>query len=214
MASIHTNTAYIALPLFLLLFNTASPVASIIIVQSIFNFIILFMLDTFTYSTEKNKHMTHRAFSVFWKNPILIGILTGVVFSYFHIELPDMLEKTFAIVSQSAPFLALFSLGLSLSFINTALNKKDFFEITTLVFLKSFLHPLVAFLVGHYLFKLTGFWLFAVIFIAAMPSPKNLFIFAKRYQTGEDRASLIVFTTTVISVVTLNMTLLVKSYLP
>ena len=36
MASTHTNTAYLALPLFLALFKKVSPVASIIIVQALF----------------------------------------------------------------------------------------------------------------------------------------------------------------------------------
>ena len=38
MATTQTNTAYLALPIFLLLFKTVVPVAGVIVVQAIFNF--------------------------------------------------------------------------------------------------------------------------------------------------------------------------------
>ncbi len=209
MASTHTNTAYLALPLFLLLFKTVSPVASIIIVQAVFNFFILLGMDVTT-GAKQNKSYSYTIFAVFWKNPILIGIILGVIFSSLHIELPHIISSTFTIVSKSALFIALFALGLSLRVDKASLNKKQKLEISMLIVLKSFVHPLIAFLVGYYIFGLTGFMLTALILMAAMPVAKNLFVFAKRYQVGVERANIIVFITTVISILTLNLILLLR----
>jgi malonate transporter and related proteins len=63
MASTHTNTAYLALPLFLLLFKTVSPVASIIIVQAVFNFFILLGMDVTT-GAKQNKSYSYTIFAV------------------------------------------------------------------------------------------------------------------------------------------------------
>ncbi len=212
MASSHTNTAYIALPLFLLLFHTIWPVASIIIVQSIFNFIFIFLLDTQNNSQHK-KHVLSRTLAVFWRNPILIGIILGLAFSFFQLSVPTVVNNTFDIAKQAAAFLALFALGLSLSFIKAKSVKNEFYEIGFLILLKTSLHPLVAFLLGYFIFQLQGFNLFAVVFIAAMPTAKNLFIFAKRYHAAEDSASLIVFMTTLVSIFSLNLILFLRHYL-
>ncbi len=207
MASTHTNTAYLALPLFLIIYKTVTPVASIIIVQTLFNFLILFGLDVST--NRSSRHANHyAALLVIFENPILLGTLLGLAFSYFHVVLPEVIYSSCSIVSQSASFIALFALGLSLGIPQLALNRKQKYEISILVILKTLIHPLVAFLIGYYLFDLSGFLLTALTLMAAMPTAKNLFVFARRYQVGSERANIIVLITTIVSIVTISLILL------
>lgn len=210
MASTHSNTAYIAIPLFLTLFKTIVPVASIIIVQVFFNFLILFGLDV---SADSNKKYAHhyKALLIVFENPILLGTLLGLTFSYFQIETPNIIQSTFSIVSHSASFVALFALGLSLGSSKLVFDRKQKFEISTLIFFKTILHPVAAFFIGYYVFSLSGFFLTSVTLMAAMPTAKNLFVFAERYKVGLERANIIVLVTTLISIVTINLILLANN---
>jgi malonate transporter and related proteins len=209
MAATHSNTAYIAIPLFLTLFKTIIPVASIIIVQTVFNFLIIFGLDISTNS--QTKHGNHyKALLIIFENPILIGTLLGLCFSYFQIELPTVVHSTFSMVSQSAAFVALFALGLSLGNAKFEFAKKQKLEILVLIILKTIMHPIAAFMIGYYLLGLSGFLLTALTLMAAMPTAKNLFVFAERYQIGLERANIIILITTVLSIATINTILLAR----
>ncbi len=207
MAAVQTNTAYLAIPIFLLLFNTLNPVAGVILIQAIFNFVIIFSLEYLTQTHKKNSPWK-LAFSVILKTPILIGIILGLLVSLYHVDLPKLVQSGCGIVRQSAPFLALFTLGLSLGAVKKAFTRKERDEACLLIILKSIIHPTIAFIVGHMIFHLPTFWLNSLILMAAMPTAKNCFIFAKRYQTGQDRANFIVISTTVLSILIINLILL------
>ena len=72
-------------------------------------------------------------------------------------------------------------------------DRKQKFEISSLIFFKTILHPICAFFIAYYVFGLSGFLLTAVTLMAAMPTAKNLFVFAERYKVGVERANIIVF---------------------
>lgn len=206
MAAVQVNTAYLALPFFLLLFNSIVPVASVIIVQAVFNFLIILSLDFFD-KKMPDQSLQYKVLSVFWKAPILIAIILGLIASGFQYHLPMIINSTCLIIKQSAPFVALFTLGLSLGFGEVNFSRKEKSELLTLILFKSLLHPLIAFCIGHFAFHLKPFWLLSLVLMAAMPSAKNLFIFAKRYHVGENRANTIVLITTALSVGTINCVL-------
>ncbi len=199
MAVTQTNTAYLALPLFLLLFNTVVPVAGIIVVQAIFNFSIVLGLEL-TSNNKTNQSPYYKATSVIFKTPILIGIILGLIVSGYQCALPVTLTNTFNIVKQAAPFIALLTLGLSFESSKLSFTVKEKSELVTLILFKSFLHPLIAFFIGQFIFQLPPFDLICLVLMAAMPTAKNLFIFAKRYRVSMDRANIIVLVTTILSI--------------
>lgn len=207
MAASHTNTAYLAIPIFLLLFHTFTPVAGAIVVQLFFNLIIIFCLETFS-NPDAKQSIKLRVFNSFWKAPILIGILCGLIVSLIHFPLPTFIQSTCLTTQKAAPFIALFALGLSLITTKSTFTRKDYGEIGLLVVLKNALHPIIAFFIGHFLFSLPIFWLRSLVLIAAMPTAKNLFVFAKQYRTGTQRASVIIVITTLISIISINLILL------
>ena len=141
------------------------------------------------------------------KNPILLGIFSGIAASYFTVPLAPVLVNLLTIVSQSASFLALFALGISLADRQLQLDKQGKTELTVLIMIKSIIQPILAFVLGTWLFHLQGFWLQALVLACTMPTAKNLFIFAQNYQIGVARSQWVVFSTTVFSLVSINIVL-------
>jgi predicted permease len=80
-------------------------------------------------------------------------------------------------------------------------------EIAAASLIKLVLIPLVAFAVGRFAFGLDAAQLGALVFVAALPSPKNAFILAQRYGVYIRRAAMTVFVTTVASAATLPLVL-------
>lgn len=204
MAATHANTAYLALPLFMLLLHTVAPVASIIVVQSLFNFLIVLGLELSTQQRVEQSHIK-TALSVLWKTPLLIGIFLGLLVSALGLKLPTVIDATFGIVKQSAAFLALLALGLSIGDTKASFDAKEKGETLVLIGFKSLLHPCLAFMIGHFVFHLSPYWLMCLTLMAAMPAAKNLFVFSQRYGLAVYRANVIVLSTTLISVITINL---------
>ena len=73
-----------------------------------------------------------------------------------------------------------------------------------LVFLKNIVHPLIAGLIGYYIFDLDGIWLGALVVVSAMPTAMNNFVFAQKYGAFENEASQVVFLSSVLSLLTLS----------
>lgn len=211
MAASFTNTGYLGLPLFLMLFDTVTPVASVILVQVIFNFCILLGLDVFS-NHKKRKLGLKTAVLVIIENPILLGNILGIAWSFCHLNLPNSISSVCEILSHLTSYVALFTLGLSLGLAKLALNKKQKVEIAFLVFLKTLVHPILALTVGYYIFDLHGFLLTALTLMAAMPTGKNLFIFAKRFNVGTERSNIIVVISTMVSMILLNIILLLTPF--
>ncbi len=193
MGCTHTNTAYLAIPIFLQVFHEAAPVAAVVMVQVWFTMAFLIGLEK-----GKLKHHQKSYIKIVVTNPMIVGIVLGVVFNVFSIHVPSMLEASLWLIRDSATFLALFTLGSSLADKNLMISKHESKEMFFVVFMKSFIHPLMGYTMG----KLWGVGkeqLFMLLLICAMPTAKNLFIFSQQYQVGTQRSNWIVFWTTVLS---------------
>lgn len=210
MASTHVNTAFMALPIFLLLFHNALPVASIMVVQAFATFIILTSLEILT--KREKQHWFKLLPKIFLRNPILIGIILGVIASSIHSQFPAPVEKTLVIITHSAAFMALFALGLSLYQPNIETRKiSNGIELVVISLLKTLLHPLLAFALGRFAFHLEGFNLLAVTLMAAMPTAKHCYIIANRYKIRPIRASFFVIGATLCSIVGIEVVLTLLS---
>jgi predicted permease len=66
-------------------------------------------------------------------------------------------------------------------------------------------------MVGKYLFHLPPTWLVYLVLMSAMPTAQNVFIFSQKYRVGIERSNLLVFITTIISFVTINLILIAFS---
>jgi malonate transporter len=213
MGSSQVNTAYFAIPLFILIFNNPTPVLPILIFQVlILTMIVLLIIehDLKEKSTENHGYYFEKIKSVFLimlKNPIILACILGIGFSFFHIQTPVVINKVLKLMGETAAPLALFALGQSLFFDLKKIVGKELMEVSIITFIKLLILPTLAFFIGKYIFHLSQFWLASLILMAAMPSPKNMFIFAVRYKLDVKKASTVVAVSTLLSFITLNLLL-------
>ncbi|MCX7125320.1 MAG: AEC family transporter [Gammaproteobacteria bacterium] len=210
MGSSLANTAYFAIPLFVLIFNDPAPVIPILIFQVVIVTTIVLILiehDVNEKAVKKEGYyfnLLKKIFLILFKNPLIIASFFGVYFSFSHIYIPVVFNNFLNMMGETAAPLILFALGQSLYFDLKKIVKKELIEVGILVLIKLFILPLLALLIGKYVFKLNGFWLASLIIMAAMPSPKNMFIFSARYNLDVKKASTVIAVTTLLSFITLN----------
>ena len=121
----------------------------VVIVQAFFNMLILFLLAASERVSFSLKGTGDIVVNVL-KTPILVGTILGVLFSYFQIHLPYFAHETAHLVSESAPFIALFALGFSLHASQGPGCDMPSAQIGVLVCLKTLIHPFVAWGFGFY----------------------------------------------------------------
>lgn len=207
MASNVTNSAYLALPLFLLLFNNPIPAITVLIIQSFINIAILISLENNT--TKKQASIFALLKNIFFKNPIFLGILVGFLVCVLHLQMPIWTLTSLNLIGNPASFLALFSLGLSLVVDYHPMKMSDAIDAGFLIFLKVIVHPLLGFLLGKFIFHLNSATLLAVVLMCAMPSAKNTFIFAKKYGVNSNKFNRVVFVTTLLAFVFISVILFI-----
>lgn len=99
--------------------------------------------------------MGHPVFEGLWrtiKNPVIIGILLGLLSSWADIGLPEPFEKSLTLLSASATPVALFSVGTGLS----RYKLSSHVRLTgASIFLKLFIQPATVFILC-FLFGITG----------------------------------------------------------
>ncbi|MBV4498408.1 AEC family transporter [Pseudomonas sp. SWRI12] len=207
-----TNTAFLAVPIFILLLGDSALVVPIIIFQSVvLTSISVFVMEVSSFSQIGSlSAFLKKTLLVVFKNPLIISALTGSLIS--QIKLPHMIDTDFFIIesmdmiADTAAPIALIALGASFYAGRvTSTMRNDCNEIVLGVFIKNFLHPAISFVVGQYIFGLSGLLLFSLILISAMPSPKNTFIFAQAYGVSVQKFNLVLLATTCVSFFVVNV---------
>lgn len=134
-------------------------------------------------------------------NPIIIGALCGLLFSWQEWRLPQLFQDPVDILAGAAIPLTLLSFGLSLIG-RKPLDKHSgqIPETAVAVGVKLVVHPMLTFLCGAYLFGLEGTALMAAVVMASLPSAQNVLVVATRYQVAELMARDTVLLTTIFAV--------------
>ncbi len=142
-------------------------------------------------------------------NPIIGSSLLGIAFSMNELPVPLPVDRTCQLLGSAGVPTALFTLGLSLGGEQLPVTQISRRLIYVLVGLKIFLHPALAWLLGRYVFDLSGPSLSALTIIAGMPTAMNNFTFAQRYGVFVQESSWVVFLSTVLWLLTLPVLLLI-----
>ena len=133
------------------------------------------------------------------KNPIVIGILAGLLWRLSPVALPALMDEVIGRIAGLAGTLALISLGMSLHRFGIARN---LMQGMTTSLLKVALMPTVA-VVMALLLDLPPNVAHVVIVCAAMPTGVNPYLIANRFGTGEALASNTMVIATALSPLTL-----------
>lgn len=137
-------------------------------------------------------------------NPIIIGLVLGLLFNVFSLPIPKVIDTTIELISRSALPCALFVLGASLSVYKLSGHFK---EALTIVALKLLLQPLLVWLLAFVVFQIDPLWGAVAVMLAAMPVGINVYMFSQKYQAGVAPISSAIVISTVLAVLTQSLLL-------
>lgn len=139
------------------------------------------------------------------KNPLIIGVLSAVPFSYFNIKLPEVFIKTGEYLSALAIPLALLGIGGFLSFRDIAKNP----SLTIIsAILKLIIFPLLT-TIAAYFVGFSGMDLGIIFILFACPTAIASFVMAEAMGANSRLAGNILLLTTLASVVTITLGLFI-----
>lgn len=137
------------------------------------------------------------------RNPLLIGSAAGIAVMLSGVDLPRPVLEPFALLGGAAVPMTLLALGMSLRGSRPLRSGPDAAERGAAVLLKSVIQPLLAYLIGRFLFGLDGPMLLAAVVTSALPTAQNVYVFASHYGRKAPFARDVIVLSTAVSAVTL-----------
>lgn len=206
LTAMFSSTAYIGLPLILIVFGEAGLVPGIIgavITGAVFMplAIILAEIDR---GRAGRKVFTASLVAVM-RNPLLVATAAGLLTSTSGLSIAAPVTSFFELLGDAFIPCALFAAGL---FISGCSVKGEIREISWLVFAKLLLHPLITWWLAFYVFELEGILPVIAVMQAALPSGVPVFVLAQHYETFVTRSSAVIVVSTVLSILTLSAVML------
>jgi len=196
------NVAYLGIPVLHNAFgDSVLPVAAIISAVYVFWLLTLGII-LIEINGEEKLNVKKLIFSLM-KNPLLLSVFAGLFIVFFNIKLPEIIEKTITLFSNSVTAVVLFSLGIFLGLHKTG-KLKDW--------LTAFTFSIVTLLVLPFIFYLaiknTGMdslQLKATIIDSAMPLGLTPYALSVQYNLEVTLVSRIVVLATILSVIVIPM---------
>lgn len=207
IAGTYGNVAYMGFPINQLMFGTDGiGYASIITgVVTVFCLTVgIFLLEFFVAKKPNFKAI----FMHLARNPIIIGIVLGVIASALRVNMPVSIDNFLAIVSKSAGPIALFAIGMFMVGRSLTKHRK---EIAILCILNLIFLPIITYFVGRTIglgavpFKIS-------LLEAAMPLAATNFVVAQKYKIGEGIISSSIIISTLASIITIGGAMLLFNY--
>ncbi|MFC4222330.1 AEC family transporter [Lysinibacter cavernae] len=193
----YTNANNIGLPVAIYVLADPSYVAPVLLMQLLIMApTVLAILDVTTGEKTSVWKMILRPL----RNPIILASALGVVVSLLEIDLPDPVLKPFEMLGGAAIPLVLLAFGISLNGqrpLQAGTGRRDILVATSI---KVAIMPIVAWMLGSWVFHLDPHALFAAVTLAALPTAQNVYNFAATYERGEVIARDTVLLTTLLSV--------------
>lgn len=200
MASGYVNANNIGLPVSVYVLGDASSSAPVILLQLIVLApIALTVLDVSTSGTLSIGRILLQPV----RNPLIIGSLLGLIVAVTHLQIPAPVLAPFQLVGGAAVPLILLTFGMSLHGSRVLAPGTDRRDVLLASSLKLAAMPVIAWLLGHFVWHLAGHRLFVVVVLAALPTAQNVFNYAQRYGVGTVLARDTVLITTALSIVVL-----------
>jgi hypothetical protein len=196
LAASYVNSNNIGLPLAAYILGDPALAAPVLLFQLIvMSPVALTILDISSHGSLSAR----RILSGPIRNPLIIGSILGVVVSWWDLGLPDIIHEPLDLLGQAAVPTLLFALGLSLASQRLWEAREFRREIAVAAIIKLSVMPLIAWLLGVFVFSLDDHALFTVVILAALPSAQNVFNYSQRYHVATPLARDSVVLTTLVS---------------
>ncbi|MFI9770140.1 AEC family transporter [Streptomyces sp. NPDC052415] len=206
MAAVQVNTAYFAVPVFIMLFGNAAPIFPVLLFQvCVLSLVILSIMELGRPDRAGSPaRRLGSAVTASLMTPVVIACNAGILLNLLPVTVPGVVLDSFGFVGDSASPVALFALGLHLGGSGLTVRGTTPEEMWIIAF-KCVALPLITYAVCRHLFGVEGEWLGYLVLIAAMPAPQNLFIFAQRYDVGVDLSAALVVKSSLVALLLLPL---------
>ncbi|OCG69669.1 hypothetical protein A9G43_10505 [Gilliamella sp. Occ3-1] len=212
MGGIYTNTVFVGIPIIkMLLGEKAIPIVAIIV---IFNALILWTLATISIEFVQMGKFSGRSFikalKNVSKNPIIIGIFTGIVVNYIGLPMPKFINQSTKMVSDMTAPLSLIVLGMGLA----EYKIRDKLLITTSIcILKLAALPIVTYIMGK-LLGLPTLELQVVVLLSSVSIAINCYMMARQFEVLQGPIASSLLISTALSSITTPLILSIMTHLP
>lgn len=206
MAAIFGNNVQLGVPILQVsLGNEAMPTISLLIIFSV-----LLLWTTAIASVELGKAegakdwaKIGRSLLKVFKNPVVLGIITGSAWGLTGWELPQVVDKTLGYVSSATTTIALIVVGMGLAQHSFSAALPRGLTISTL---KIVIHPIIVYCIAR-LIGLDIITTNACVLTAALPVAINVYLMASEFRSEEGAASNAIFVSTMLSALLIPLTL-------
>ena len=197
------NVGFLGIPMFVLLLGPESAGPMLMILAT--DLIVFSSLIVILITGSRDGRVTLRTLRTvavgLAKNPMIVSIVLGILWSATGRELWTPLNEFLAILGAAATPGALFAIGASLA----GKTAERLSVAGWLTFCKLVLHPLAVALSAFYIFPVDDpFAVTVMVSAAAMPVAGNVYMLAQHYGVAPQRVSAAILVSTAVSIVTLS----------
>jgi len=193
----YVNANNIGLPVAIYVLGSASYVAPVLLLQLlVLAPIILAVLDMSTSGRVSIRSILTQPL----RNPMIIASVAGIAVAILGIELPVPVLAPLELIGGAAIPMVLLSFGMSLHgqrLLRPGTGRK---QVVTATAIKVVVMPVLAYVLGRFVFQLGDTELFAVVAVSALPTAQNIFNFSARYNRAVTVTRDTVLLTTVASI--------------
>ena len=202
VSSYRSNMAFVGFPILLYAYGTLATAKASIVIALLLPLNVISTVITFRiFDREDGKNGFRSVIIDIIKDPVIIAVVLGIIFSYFGVKMPGPVDKVLDILSSMAVPLALLSIGASFKFYNLKNNLK---LIVIPVISKLILIPLVAFFFAVFVFKVGALNRDVLVILFGMPLAVATYIQGEKYGSDKEFIASALIVTTLVSLVTIS----------
>lgn len=206
IGGVFANNVMIGIPILMVFMGDDAIAVSAMIIS--FNALLLWSLVSFAIEWADHGSFSLRGMAATFKgvlrNPIIIGIILGLLVSFIGIPIPTFAEKTIDMFSNMVAPLSLLVLGMGLAEYRICSNLKVSILI---VLFKLIVHPLVVWVCALAL-GLPAFETKAIVILSSLAAGMNVYLMALKFKEIEDAVASAIVLSTLLSALTTPIILL------
>ncbi len=149
------------------------------------------------------------------KNPILLSSIIAIILSYYQINLPTPISKTFELLSNTTQPIGLFAVGLFTAELRICKNTSELKRVFSLipieswwvVIVKLIIFPLITWFIVTLIVPIDPLYQATMVIMATIPSSNYVFGVAEKYNIRIETTKLEIFLSTMFSVIPIAVVL-------
>ena len=211
VSSFRCNMAFVGFPIILAAYGDlalakASLVAAFLVPVNIIVTMVIFKF----YNRREEGIGAGRLLLNFVKDPMIIASISGILFSYLELRIPEIIYNSLDIISGMTVAIALLSIGASFKFVHL---KNDFKMVSYISFNKLILMPVVVFVLSTFVFRVEAIDRNVMVILFATPLAAAAYIMAKELRSNHQLLASALIFTTIISALAISAWLLIFKFI-